>query len=419
MKLSVNFDIARTHLLAKKRQTLIAMLGVTFGIGMYILMISFMQGFNEFLEDTLLSSTPDIRIFNDINTDYSHSILDEISDTAKVVNVIYHPKPKDITPNLKNSQKIIEDLKKDERITAVSPQLSTQVFYVSGPVQINGTLSGVNIQEEATLTGLAAKMKSGKIENLLTIDNGILMGHGLANKLNVRLGDIVTLATPKGTAMRFRVAGTFQFGIGSLDNIKSYVNVSKVQQLLGKDNQYITEVSMKLKNYDEATPMAKEFATRYNYKADDWKTANASAMVSILIRNVMTFVVSFTLLVVAGFGIYNIMSMTIQNKLKDIAILKAQGFSGQDIRQIFLVESITIGVCGAVMGLFLGFLMSSGVYSLPFPKNDFISITHFPVTFHWYHYAFGVWFGIITTLFAGLMPSIRAGKIDPVEILRG
>src|SRR4051812_43845880 len=214
MRLPVNFDIAKTHLLSKPRQTLIAMLGVTFGIGMYILMISFMQGFNEFLEDTLLSSTPDVRIYNDINTDYSHSILDEISDTSKVVNVIYHPKPKDITPNLKNSQKIIDDLKKDERIIAVSPQLSTQVFYVSGPVQINGTLSGVNVLEESELTGLSEKMKTGKIENLLTSDNGILMGHGLANKLNVRLGDIVTLATPKGTAMRFRVVGTFQFGIG-------------------------------------------------------------------------------------------------------------------------------------------------------------------------------------------------------------
>ncbi|MES2621711.1 MAG: ABC transporter permease, partial [Bacteroidota bacterium] len=149
MKMSVNLEIAKTHLLAKKRQTFIAMLGVTFGIGMYILMISFMQGFNEFLEDTLLSSTPDVRIYNDIKTDYSHSILDEISDTTKVINVVYHPKPKDITPNLRNSQRIIDDLKKDERILAISPQLSTQVFYVSGPVQINGTLTGVEILEES------------------------------------------------------------------------------------------------------------------------------------------------------------------------------------------------------------------------------------------------------------------------------
>ena len=419
MATRVNFEIAKTHLLAKPRQTLIAMLGVTFGIGMYILMISFMQGFNEFLEDTLLSSTPDVRIYNDIKTDFSHSILDEISDTGKVLNVIHHPKPKDITPDIKNSSRIIADLKRDERVLAVSPTLATQVFYVSGPVQINGSLSGVNILEEAQLTGMYDKMKTGKIENLLTIDNGILMGHGLANKLNVNVGDLVTLATPKGTAMRFRVVGTFQFGIGSLDNVKCYVNLSKVQQLVGKDNQYVTDISMKLKDYDQATEMAAELSKRYGYKADDWKTTNASAMVSILIRNVMTFVVSFTLLVVAGFGIYNIMSMTIQNKLKDIAILKAQGFSSGDIRQIFLTESVTIGIFGALTGLVLGFILSSSVYNLPFPKNDFISITHFPVVFHLKHYAFGMGFGIITTFIAGLMPSIKAGKIDPVAILRG
>lgn len=416
---AVNFEIAKTHLLAKKRQTFIAMLGVTFGIGMYILMISFMSGFNEFLEDTLLSSTPDIHIYNDIQTDYSHTILDELVDTNKVLSVVYHPKPKDINPNIRNAGNIIEDLKKDDRIMAVSPQLSTQVFYTSGPVQINGSLNGVDILPESKLTGLADKMKTGRIEDLLTMDNGILMGHGLANKLNVRVGDLVTLASPKGTAMRFRVVGTFQFGIGSLDNIRSYVNVSKVQQLLGKDNQYYTDINLKLKNYEMATAMSKEFANRYGYKVDDWETANASAMVSINIRNVMTVVVSFTLLVVAGFGIYNIMSMTIQNKLKDIAILKAQGFSGGDVRQIFLTESITIGVFGAILGLVLGFLLSYGVYTLPFPKNEFISITHYPVVFHWYHYAFGLWFGIITTLIAGLMPSIKAGKIDPVAILRG
>lgn len=416
---NVNFEIAKTHLLAKPRQTLIAMLGVTFGIGMYILMISFMQGFNEFLEDTLLSSTPDVRIYNDIKTDFSHSILDEVSDTTKTWNIVHHPKPKDITPNIKNSSRIISDLKNDARVQAVSPQLSTQVFYVNGPVQINGSLNGVDVLQEAQLTGLNEKMKTGRIENLLTIDNGILMGHGLAQKLNVSVGDIVTLASPKGTSMRFRVVGTFQFGIGSLDNIKCYVNLAKVQQLLGKDNQYVTEISIKLKNYDAATEMAAELAKRYDYKADDWKTTNASAMVSILIRNVMTFVVSFTLLVVAGFGIYNIMSMTIQNKLKDIAILKAQGFSSQDIRQIFLTESVTIGVLGALTGLVLGFILSSMVYNLPFPKNDFISITHFPVVFHTKHYLFGLAFGIITTFIAGLMPSVKAGKVDPVAILRG
>ncbi|MFN8277995.1 MAG: ABC transporter permease [Chitinophagales bacterium] len=419
MSLAVNIEIAKTHLLAKKKQTLVAMMGVTFGIGMYLLMISFMSGFNEYLEDTLLSSTPDIHIYNDIKTDFSKSILDDISDSSKSMNVIYHPKPKDIQPNIKNAQAIMANIRRNPVVAAVSPQLSTQVFYNSGPVQINGSLNGVNILEEDKLTGLSAKMKTGSIDNLLKTDNGILLGHGLATKLNVKMGDLIQLATPKGTAMRFRVVGTFQFGIGSLDNIRSYVSLSNVQQLMGKENQYVTDLSIKLKTFNKAKALAAEFGKAYGYKSEDWETANASAMVSITIRNVMTVVVSFTLLVVAGFGIYNIMNMTIQNKLKDIAILKAQGFASRDILQIFLFQSITIGVFGAILGLALGALMSYGVYNLPFPKNEFISITHFPVTFHLRHYVFGIVFGIITTFFAGFFPSLKAGKIDPVAILRG
>ena len=219
--------------------------------------------------------------------------------------------------------------------------------------------------------------------------------------------------------MRFRVVGTFQFGLGAIDKVRGYVSLSKVQQLLGKDNQYITEINLKLKDYTQSEMVAKEFGTKYGYKSDNWETSNSSAMASILIRNVMTIVVSLTLLIVAGFGIYNIMSMTIQNKLKDIAILKAQGFAGKDIRQIFLTESIIIGFFGAMLGLLLGYILSTIVFNLPFPKTDFMAITHYPVTFHWYHYVFGVVFGMVTTFIAGLIPSMNASKVDPVVILRG
>lgn len=415
----VNLEIAKTHLLAKKRQTLVAMLGVTFGIAMFILMISFMTGFNEYLEDSLLSATPDVRLYNDINTDYSKSILQESLNDTNQVAVIYHQRPKDIQPNIKIAGKIISDLRKDPRIAAVSPQLTTQVFYNNGPVQINGNLIGVNISEENKLVNLRDKMKTGKAEDLLTVNNGILLGAGLSRKLNAGLGDMVTLVSSKGNVMRFRVMGTFQFGIGSLDNIRSYVSLNSVQQLMGKDNSYITDISLKLKDYTQATYISVEMLKRYGYKADDWQTANASAMVSITIRNVMTVVVSLTLLIVAGFGIYNIMNMTIQNKLKDIAILKAQGFAGSDIRQIFLIQSVTIGILGASIGLLFGFLLSYGVYQLPFPKNEFLNITHFPVTFHPKHYVFGIVFGSMTTFFAGLIPSFKASRVDPVVILRG
>jgi lipoprotein-releasing system permease protein len=419
MNLPVNLNIAKRHLLSRKKQSIVAMLGVTFGIAMFILMISFMKGVNKFLEETMLSMTPDIHLFNDIKTDYSNSITKEyLNDTNKLA-VVRHPKPKEISMNIKNAPTIMNDIRKDPRVLAVAPMLTTQAFFNYGPVQINGVINGVDILEEARLYGLKEKIVDGRVENLLTSDNGIIMGVGLADKLNVRMGDMVTLATPKGTSTRLRVVATFQMGIAAIDQVKSYVNISTVQQLLGKDKSYITDINVKLKDNKIAHSLAKDYAIKYGYKADDWEITNASVQSSNIVRDVLTYVVSATMLIVAGFGIYNIMNMLISNKLKDIAILKAQGFARKDIIQIFLAQSTTIGFFGALTGILLGFLLSYGLSNVPFPNQGMISLKFFPVIFEPLHYIFGVIFGVSTTFVAGLMPSIKASKIDPVEILRG
>lgn len=406
-------------MLSRKKQTIVAILGVTFGIAMFILMISFMQGVNKFIDDTMLSATPDIRIYNDVKTDYTHSVASEFYRDSNMLVAVYHPKPKEITINIKNANGIISDIRKDTRIAAVSPLLSTQVFYNYGPVQINGYIDGVNILEETKLYDLKNKMIDGKTENLLTANNGIIMGSGLARKLNVRTNDLVALATPLGNTMRFRIVGIFQIGMGVVDNVKSYVNLSSVQQLLNKDRSYVTDINIKLKDNKNSTSIASMMKKKYGYKADDWQTANAAAMAGTNIRNALTYVVSFTLLVVAGFGIYNIMNMTIANKMKDIAILKAQGFAQRDIVTIFLSQSLVIGFVGAVTGITLGFGMSYALSRVPFPENDELSWKFFPVLFKPAYYAFGIVFGIVTTFFAGFMPSIKASRVDPVTILRG
>lgn len=286
-------------------------------------------------------------------------------------------------------------------------------------MQINGYLYGVNILEEAKIFDLASKMTAGVPENLLRSDKGIIMGRGLANKLNLGMGDMVTLTTPAGTTMSFRVVGLFAIGIGTIDDTRSYVSLASVQQLMGRDRSYITDINLKLKSNKLAREKALELYKKYNYKSDDWETANSSVMASNIVRDVLTYVVSITLLTVAGFGIYNIMNMTINNKMKDIAILKAQGFSGGDIVQIFLSQSLFIGFFGALMGEILGFILAYCLSRVPFPHNDFISLKFFPVIFNPNHYLFGMLFGLVTPLVAGLMPSLKASKIDPVVVLRG
>src|SRR5947207_14974193 len=114
--LSVNIEISKTHLLSRKRQTIVAILGVTFGIAMFILMISFMQGVNKFLEDTMLQATPDVHLYNDLKTDYSHSIAGELFKGDDQLVIVHHPKPKQVLLNIKNADAIVADLKKNPEV---------------------------------------------------------------------------------------------------------------------------------------------------------------------------------------------------------------------------------------------------------------------------------------------------------------
>jgi lipoprotein-releasing system permease protein len=410
------FEIAKTHLISKPKQTLIAMLGVTFGIGMFIAMVSLMTGLNNFTEQLTMTSSPDIHIYHDV-TEGRQTILEQYNE--KAITLVHHQKPKNETPKLRNAMQITELLRKDPRVIGAAPSISSQVFYNFGPVQLSGNILGVDIIEEDKLFDLRDKMKEGRIEDLKANHDGIIMGKGLARKLNVHTGDRVVMTTPQGYTMTLKVVGIFQMGLGAVDNIRSYANLSTVQTILQKDHLYITDINIKLKDLHQAKAIAPQFQKTFHYKAEDWETANATFLTGNIIRNILTYSVSITLLVVAGFGIYNILNMTIYNKMKDIAILKAMGFAGKDVKQIFMIQSLVIGLIGSIMGLIIGYLLSSLIAQAPFNGGDFISLDHFPVNFDPKYYIIGIVFGVITTAFAGYMPSRKASKIDPIEILRG
>ncbi len=410
------FDIAKTHLTSKPKQTIVAMLGVTFGIGMFIAMVSLMTGLNRWTEELTMTSSPDIHIYNDI-TQERNSILEAVNVNG--LNKVHHQKPKNEPNKLRNAREMVNILQKDKRIRGVAPTLSSQVFYNLGPVQLNGTISGVDILEEDKLFDLRSKMKAGNLEDLKANNDGIIMGKGLAKKLSAVLGDRVVMTTPQGYTITLKIVGIFQMGIGTIDNIRSYANISTVQTILQQDQSYITDINIKLYDLYQAKTIAPEFQRMFKYKAEDWETANATILMGVIIRNILTYSVSITLLVVAGFGIYNILNMTIYNKMKDIAILKAMGFSGRDVKYVFMIQSIIIGVLGSVAGLGMGFGLSYLISLAPFNGGDVVSLDHLPVLFDSTYYIIGIVFGVVTTALAGYMPSRKAARIDPIEILRG
>ena len=418
MKQGLILRIAKTHLLSRFKQSLIAGLGVTFGISMFIAMVSFMTGVNVLLEKLMLSSTPHIHIYNDIKTNRK-TIVDILGSPDKNFNVVHHVKPKDEGKNIKDGLPITALIKNDPHVYGASPLVTSQVFYNYGSTPINGSISGVDILEQDKLFDISGKIVKGDLHDLLSVSNAILIGSGLAEKLNVGVNERVNITTPTGVQIQLTVVGIFTSGISMVDNTMSYSTLKTAQKILGKSNEYITDINIKLKNIDDAPVMAKTFERQFGYKADDWLTANAEILVSFTLRNVITYAVSVALLIVAGFGIYNILTMMIYENMNDIAILKATGFSGGDIMKLFLTEALLIGMTGGMGGLLLGFLISLGISNIPFHSKAFISMDHMPVNFDPQYYMFGLLFALITTAISGFLPARKASKVDPVSIIRG
>ena len=420
MNWKLAYTIAVTHLLSKKKQTVVAMLGVTFGISMFIIMISFMTGVNQFLEDMAMDNTPHIRIYKPIELKENKIIANGKEQTDKDWYVLEHQRPKKELTKIKNGLIMAQRIADMPEVLGVAPQVSSQVFFNNGPVQLPGSISGIDIESQKKLFQLDKKMDEGELDDLLKGSDVIVVGKGLAKKMNVKVGDRVSVTTPEGNNLNVRIVGIFSFGISAWDETKSYATLATVQKIMGVDPSYVTDLNMKLKDKEGSLAFKDKLSKMYpDVYMEDWETANASILAGTKIRNVMTAVVCITLLIVAGFGIYNIMNMNIINKMKDIAILKATGFQGNDITGIFLLQSVMIGVAGGLLGLLIGWFFSFLLSKTPFPAGEFFRISTFPVNFKLFHYASGLFFGFLTTLFAGYFPSKKAAKVDPVSIIRG
>jgi lipoprotein-releasing system permease protein len=414
----VILNIAKTHLLTRMKSTATATLGVTFGIGAYITLVSFMTGLNNMLDDLILNQTPHIHLYNEIKPSEKQPVdlYDKFDNTFKITHSI---KPKHTQRKIHNAVPILNYLKDHEKVRGATPQLRAQVFYISGSIELGGNLVGIDVMEESRLSNLQDYIIMGDPLDLENTENGILLGAGLAKKMSLSKGDRVQISTVKGDVFPLKIVGLYQSGIADIDNIMSYANLKTVQGLLGEPNNYITDINMKLFNINEAPEMAQSLARRFDVTATDINEANAQFETGSNIRNLITYAVSITLLIVAGFGIYNILNMLIYEKMNDIAILKATGFSGRDVQLIFMSQAMIIGLIGGILGLIIGYLLSKLIDRVPFETAALPTITTYPVNYNIMYYFIGISFAIISTFLAGYLPSNKARKIDPVRIIRG
>lgn len=413
MKTGINTEIAITYMISRRKQTIVAALGVTFGISMYIFMNPLITGTNEWSEKIMLNSTPHLRLYND-NKMSDNTMLDRY-EGGKTINLISNPQFVNNTNRITNPDELMRQLAQHKEITSLSKQVTCNVIYGNGNIQENGNAFGVNITEQDKMFDITSGIISGTVKSLENNPNGIIIGVGLSQKLNVKNGDYITLTTANGSSKRLEVVGVFKTTIKGVDNTKSYTNIPVVQQLLHKDRSYITDIYINIKDYSN-TSIAKTIATQTGYTIETWQSTNEQSLAGKKIRDIIANSVVITILIVAGFGIYNILNMVIYEKIKEIAILKATGFQGAHVVSIFIRQALLIGIIGGLAGLLFGWLISFVVSKTYIGLGN---VSYLPIAFQAKHYIQGALFGIITAFFAGYIPAAKASRIDPVQIIRG
>jgi lipoprotein-releasing system permease protein len=414
-KLILNIAI---HLLrARLKQTIVAAVGVTFSIAMFIALVSFMNGLNDLLDGLMLNKTPHVRLYNEVKPSQNQPVLlsKKYKNNTNFINSI---KPKDRGKSIYDSKKIIQDLKLDKRIIDVAAKINTPVFFNSGTIEIAGVINGIEMEHEEKLFKISENVIDGNVSDL-SLANSIIIGKGLADKMLLSKGDNINITSSRGNLSMLKVVGISQVGIAEIDNIFSYTSLETAQKLLNKPVNYITDIQIKLFNMQSAPAVSKEFHEKYEVDTIDYQTANAQFETGSSVRTIISYAVGFVLLLVAGFGIYNILNMMIYEKMDTIAILKATGFSGSDVKWIFISLSIIIGVVGGIFGLLFGYFFSLGISFIPFKTPSLPTIKTYPISYDLIYYIISMVFALFTTTIAGLFPALKASKVDPVEIIRG
>ncbi len=404
------------QLFSKKKQTLLILLGISFGSMLFVSISAVQLGFRSFMIKALLNNTAHVIISGSENSINEDNIKNEL-DFNGIINWITPPSGKRDESKLQNYQGWVKILKNDVNVYDYSPRLNTNVIIRKGPIKSNLALIGSIPLKQIRISDISDYVVKGKFENLKTGGNKIILGVGVAKDLGVRLGQYVDVISGNNEFVPFKIVGITKLGDDRSDRLMAFAHINDVQKI-NKTPGRVSEIAVALNDLEKSEELAKLWGLYTNDKVEDWKTASKMFMEMIKVQDSVRYFIMFSVLVVAAFGIYNVLSIMINQKRKEIAILRSIGYGPNKILKLILYQGIILGIGGGIVGMLLGLIISRLIEMIDI-GIELGGSNHLLVSYDSSIYYTSFIAAMIASLLASLIPAYSASKMTPIDIIRG
>ena len=384
-----------------------SLIGIILGVATLIVVMSVMNGFRTELVDRILG----------IN---GHLIVYKKNGLA-----------------IENYNKIVNQISDVQNVIAVTPHLEGQAL-----AKTKNAVSGVIIRG-TKWTNLPAKKLLWESLDKTTIDNfknkqNIILGYRLAQRLNVNIGDYISLISPNimETAIgalpikqNFMVGGFFDIGMYEYDNNFIFLPWDKAEKFLST-KQVAHGIEIFLQNSKTTNNVYSDLISKLDeiFLIIDWKKRNSSFMNALDVEKNVMFVILTLIIIVATFNIISSMIMLVQTKKSDIALMRTMGASKYLIIRIFMLTGCIIGFLGTIIGTILGIILSINIETIRNFISSFLGqelfspqiyfLSTLPSNLNFKEVLVVISLSITLTLLASIFPAWKASKISPAEALR-
>lgn len=410
----IEWHVARKYLWAQRRSlssgliALFSAAGVTIGTWLLIFVLSAINGFEHEVKKQLMGKDAHLEV-----TLYHFDPMQEYDSVLRIVSDF-------------------------PAVTAASPFIMTKTIISKGSNQDGIVVMGIDPERSRRVIELEESLQRGRYHlDSLEADNGkrypgIILGYALAARLEANPGDRVFLAdfssgggitmgtvTPRIAV--FTLAGTFESGMYQFDENLAYIHLDAAQRLFGMKGS-ATGIQARVRNPEKSDVVAQalEGELGYPYRTVDWKMKNYTLIKWMGYEKVLVGLALGIIIIIAAFNIISSLVMAVNDKKREIGILRAMGSTRGTILRIFVLEGSLIGLIGSSLGLILGLVSYEaqrrfGFITLP---GDVYFVTTLPVRLQWYDVlAVMVGTNLLCAL-ATILPSLQAARQDPLEAIR-